>query len=155
MLHHVFSTATDNYPIAILVKAAAFNIREIENTYIKRFENRGFKREDIIIFALNYNDKGKASPTFIKEELKELMPALGSVGVKYVYCADASYFKVITKSIKAELHLGYSLKCQIKDYEYLDVTLGVNHKSLIRNPANESKLILSINTLADIINAIT
>ena len=152
MLHHVFSTATDNYPIAILVKAAAFNIREIENTYIKRFENRGFKREDIIIFALNYNDKGKASPTFIKEELKELMPALGSVGVKYVYCADASYFKVITKSIKAELHLGYSLKCQIKDYEYLDVTLGVNHKSLIRNPANESKLILSINTLADIIN---
>ena len=152
MRHHVFSTATENYPIAILIKAAAFNIKEIENTYIKNFESRGVHREDIIVFALNYNDKGKAPAGFVKEELEKLMPALGSIGAKYIYCADASYFKVITKSIKAEPHLGYSLKCQIKDYEYLDVTLGVNHKSLIYNPANEPKLLLSIDTLVDIIN---
>lgn len=152
MRNHVFSTVSDSYPIAILVKAAAFNIKEIENAYIKEFESKGIKRKDIIIIALDYNAKSKAPAGFIKEELKVIMPALGSVGVKYIYCADANYFKVLTKSSKAEPHLGYSLKCQIKDYEYLDVTLGVNHKSLMYNPANEPKLTLSINTLVDIIN---
>lgn len=152
MRNHVFSTVSDSYPIAILVKAAAFNIKEIENAYIKEFESKGIKRKDIIIIALEYNAKSKAPAGFIKEELKVIMPALGSVGVKYIYCADANYFKVLTKSSKAEPHLGYSLKCQIKDYEYLDVTLGVNHKSLMYNPANEPKLTLSINTLVDIIN---
>ena len=152
MRNHVFSTVTDSYPVAVLVKATAFNIKEIERAYIREFELRGINREDIIIFALDYNDKGKAPAGFIKDQLEELMPNLGSVGVKFIYCADANYFKVITKSSKAEPHLGYSLKCQLKDYEYLDVTLGVNHKSLIYNPANEPKLELSIDTLTNIIN---
>ncbi len=150
MRHHVFSTVTDSYPIAILVKAAAFNIKEIENTYVKEFEKRGVSRDDIIIVALEYNKQGKAPNGLIKEQLEELMPALGGVGTKYIYCADAAYFKVLTKSSKAEPHLGYALKCQLKDYEYIDVTLGVNHKSLMYNPANEPKLLLSISTLIDI-----
>lgn len=152
MLHHVFSPVNDSYQIAILVKATAFNIKEIEAAYIVNFERKGISRNDIIIVALPYNDTGKAPAGFIKTQLEEILPTLGSVGTKYIYCADAAYFKVLTKSTKAEPHLGYSLKCQIKDYEYLDVTLGVNHKSLIYNPANESKLTLSVNTLIDIIN---
>ena len=149
MQHHVYGTS-DDYPIAILVKKTAFNLTEIERIYIEALNRHGVSKEDIIIVALDYDSKGKASQTFIKTQLPNLMSGLASVGTRYVYCADANYFKVLTKSTKAEPHLGYVLKCAVEDYDYLDVILGVNHKSLIHNPANEDKLNLSIDTLVNV-----
>jgi DNA polymerase I len=143
--------SSDNYPVAILIKSAAFNKAEIEANYIVPLEAKGIKREDIIVCPLAYNDKGKAPAGFIKETLAKLLPALASVSVKYIYCADAAYFKVLAGQRKAEPHLGYILKCAIKDYERMDVLLGVNHKSLLHNPINEPKLILSVSTLADVL----
>lgn len=148
MQHHVYS-ASDHYPVAILVKASAFNRQEIEATYVAKLEAAGISRDDLILVALPYNDKGKAPQKFIKEQLALLLPALTSVGAKSLYCADANYFKVLTKERKAEPHLGYVLPCGLPDYEHLDVVLGVNHKSLIYNPANEPKMELSINTLQE------
>mgnify|MGYP003653771278 FL=1 len=62
MRHHVY-VASDKYPIALLVKGSAFHPDEIERAYILPFEQRGIKREDIIVVALDYNAKGKAPPT--------------------------------------------------------------------------------------------
>jgi DNA polymerase I len=151
MLHHVFYPASDVYPIALLVKYSAFNIREIEQNYVHELEQKGIDRKDIIVISLPYKNNGKAPVAFIREQLETIMPELGNLGARYLYCADAEYFKVLTKSAKAEQHLGNSLRCQIPDYDYLQVTLGVNHKSLIYNPANESKMMMSLDALSDIV----
>jgi DNA polymerase-1 len=150
MRNHVY-TQSDTYPIAILVKGSAFNLPEIEATYTKVLEKAGISRDDLLIAALEYNEKGKAPVKFIKEYLEGLMNNLDSVGAKTLYCADANYFKVLTRSSKAEPHLGYTLQCKLDGYEHMQVVLGVNHKSLIYNPANEPKLILSIDTLAAVV----
>jgi Schitoviridae DNA polymerase len=148
MRHIVYDSASDTYPIALLVKGTSFNGHEIDQAYVQALEAEGINRNDIIVVALEYNDKGKAPVKFIKEYLEQLMPALESVGVKQLFCADANYFKVLAKQRKAEPHLGYVLKCGIKDYEHMDIVLGINHKALIHNPAQEPKLLLSLETLA-------
>ena len=149
--HFVYSDS-DNYPTALLIKGSAFDQRQIESSYLVPMANRGLNKEDVICCSLLYNEKGKAPVTFIKEYLAVLMPLLAEVGTKHLYCADANYFKVLTSSAKAEPHLGYILKCTFKGYEHLDVILGVNHTSLIYNPANEPKMGLSIQTLCDLVN---
>lgn len=146
MRHLVFDQSA-TYPVALLIKATAFNTLEIQNTYIHPFVTAGIPRDQIISFTLAYNEKGKAPAKFIKDYLEQLLPALDSVGSKYIYCADAHYFKVLTKSQSAQKHLGYTLPCVIEGYEHLNVILGVNHKSLIYDPKNESKLLMSMDAL--------
>lgn len=151
MRHIVYDTAADTFPIAILIKGAAFSDREIDRAYVQPLVAHGVNRNDIIIVAAEYNDAGKAPVTFIKEQLNQMLPALASVGTRYILCADANYFKVLANQRKADPHLGYSLKCGIKDYDHMDVVLGINHKALIHNPANEPKLTLSLDTFAQVI----
>lgn len=151
MQHIVYDSSAESFPIALLVKDSAFNGKEIDNTYVKVLESKGIRREDIIIVALKYQ-KGKAPSKLIKEHLAMVMGNLASVGCKTVYCADANYFKVLAKQRKAEPHLGYSFKCGLEGYEHIDVTLGINHKSLLYDPKNEPKLELSLDTLADMVN---
>lgn len=146
MRHLVFDQSA-TYPVALLVKASAFNSIEIQNTYIGPLVNAGIPREEIISFTLAYNEKAKAPVKFIKQYLEQLLPALDSVGSKLLYCADANYFKVLTGQKKAEPHLGYVLPCTIEGYEHFQVMLGVNHKSVIYDPKNENKLFLSIDAL--------
>jgi DNA polymerase-1 len=150
MQQHVYAPA-DDYPIALLVKESAFSPVEIDRACMFPLENRGVARDSVIVVALPYKDNGKAPGGFIRDQLNLLLPDLLAHGVKHLYCADAGYFKILTKSSKAEPHLGYVLKCALKGYEHLDVTLGVNHRSLAYNPVNESKLDLSLNTLADLV----
>lgn len=140
--------SSDTYPVALLIKKSAYVKSALEYNYIKPLQSKGISAADLIFCDLAYNDAGKAPAPFIKEYLTKLLPALASVSVKHIYCADAGYFKVLTNSRKAEPHLGYVLKCAIKGYEHMDVILGVNYASLIHNPANEGKLALSIETLA-------
>jgi DNA polymerase-1 len=146
MLHHVFAADADSYPHAILVKNSAFVVRELEQSYVRPLEGSGISREDLILCALPYNRNGKAPGPLVRESLEEIMPALASLGTRYLYCADAAYFKALTKSRKAEPHLGYVLPCTWPDCEQMQVVLGINHKSLIFNPNNEAKLTLSVET---------
>tara|TARA_R110000851_G_scaffold197190_1_gene348227 strand:- start:187 stop:2781 length:2595 start_codon:yes stop_codon:yes gene_type:complete len=134
------------------VKGSAFHPDEIERAYILPFEQRGIKREDIIVVALDYNAKGKAPASHIQEVLAELLPNLDSCSTQIIYCADANFFKPLAKQRKAAPNLGYSFQCGIKGFDHFEVTLGVNHRSLVYNPANEEDLMLSIDTLASIRN---
>jgi DNA polymerase-1 len=151
MHHHVYANS-DKYPIVLLIKKSAFKLDEIETSYIEPLEARGINRADIIVVALEYNDKGKAPAIFMDEFLSRLMPNLEAVSARYVYCADANYFKKLAKQTKAVGRLGYSFKCGIKGHQTLEITLGVNHRSLLYNPANEPDLILSVDTLASLVN---
>lgn len=148
MRHIVFEDA-DNHPITLLIKESAFNKQEITTNYLYPLLKGGVTRDQVMAMSLAYNASGKAPVSLIKEYLGEILPAISSVGTQYIYCADAAYFKALTKVQKAEPNLGYVLPCKIEGYEHIQVVLGVNHKSLIYSPANEPKLAMSLNTLID------
>lgn len=147
MHHAIFATEQEQYSIALLIKNTAFKTSELANTYVTPLTKRDIPAEDIIAFTLDYDEQGKASAAFMQEYLGKLLSALDQLGVKYLYCADAGYFKALTKKRQADPELGYVLDCAWAGYGHMKVILGVNHKSLMYNPANESKLTLSMETL--------
>lgn len=152
MKHIVYDTAADTYPLAILVKEAAFNAHEIDRAYIQPLESHGVDRNDIIVVAVPYNSVGKAPVSFVRERLEQIMTGLASVGTRHILCADANYFKILAKEKKADPHLGYCLPCGLEDYDHISVVLGINHKALIHNPSNEPKLALSLQTFAAVVS---
>ena len=147
MKHHVFAES-DNYPIAVLIKHTSFNKQEIASSYLEPLAQRGVASTGVIAFTLGYNEAGKAPAAYIKEYLGKLLPALESLGTKYLYVADSAYFKVLTGQAKAEPHHGYVLPCKIKGYEHVHVVLGINYQARIYNPDLQAKLDLGLKTLA-------
>ena len=150
MRHHLFQES-DRYKIAVLLKHTAFNKQEIQSNYITPLNNRGVSSQDLIAFTLEYNSAGKAPVAMIKEYLHQLLPALDSIGVSYLYVTDATYFKVLTKLGRAEPHFGYVLPCKLEGYEHFQVVLGLNYQSLIYNPELQAKLDLTLDTLASVV----
>lgn len=151
MRHHIFdaSNGTSAFSTAVLIKAAAFNKQELHTNYVHPLETQGLPAKDVIAFTLSYNQDGKVPVKFMKEYLDDLMPELHKLQIRYLYVADANYFKVLAGQTKAEPHLGYALPCKLKGFEHMQVVLGLNHHQLIYNPALQSKLDMSISTLAN------
>lgn len=129
---------------AILIKQPALKIQELEKNYLPNLD-----KDSTIGFSLDYGGKKKPTATIIKDYLKTLLPALESLSIKTLYCADGEYFKKLTKQTKAEPHLGYVLPCAIEGYEHMQVVYGVNYQSLFFDPKNIDKLALSLKTLED------
>jgi DNA polymerase-1 len=150
MRHHIFEEA-GKYKVALLFKASAFNKQEILTNYVSSLNQQGVTSQEVIAFTLQYDDNGKAPVKFIKNYLDNLLPALDSIGVQHLYVADAAYFKVLAGQSKAETHFGYSFTCKIKGFEHMTVVLGINYQALIFNPALETKLDKSVQTLADVV----
>jgi len=144
----IFDEAS-HYSIAVLTKATAFNQTELQTHYVTPLNNLGIASQQMIGFSLAYNEAGKAPTGFIKDYLAKLLPALDSLGVKYLYCCDGNYFKVLTKMSKAEPHYGYCLPCKIQGFEHMQVVLGMNYQALIYNPELCNKLDMSLKTLAE------
>ena len=146
-MRHIQFEAADSHLIAILVKDASFNEKAIRTTYTIPLNTLGLLNREFIAFSLQYNEQNKAPVKFIKEYLNTLLPALDSIGVKYLYVTDAAYFKVLTKKPKADPHFGYVLPCTVAGFEHMHVVLGLNHQTLIYNPELQSKLDMSLSTL--------
>ena len=147
-MRHLIFEESDTYRVALLIKASAFNKRELQKNYLEPLQQLGVHPNEVIAFNLPYDDKGKAPAKFIKEYLDALMPELSALGVQYLYVADANYFKVIAGQSKADPHFGYVLPCKLKGYEAMHTVLGLNHAALIYNPELEAKLNLSLKALA-------
>ena len=149
MRYHLFAPEKEvpRYKIALLVKTAAFNKTAVEQNYVFPLLAAGIAAEDIIAFTLEYDEKGKAPAAHIKSYLNTLLPVLDSMGVEFLYVADANYFKPLTKQARAEPHFGYVLPCLFPGFEHLKCVLGLNHQALIYDPNQQPKLDLSINTL--------
>lgn len=146
-MRHIVFQESESYPIALLIKSSAFNRNEIQSTYLSPLTQHGVDKGDVVAMSLAYNQSGKAPVGYMKDYLADLMPELDAIGVRTLYCADAGYFKQLSGQSKAEPHLGYIMPCKYKGYEHMQVILGVNHKSLLYNPANEPKLRMSLDTL--------
>lgn len=139
----------DNYEVAILIKPTYFTQKDLHEYYVRPLAQKGIAEHKIIAFDLKYVNN-KASATTIKEYLSELLPTLKELGIRYIYCADASYFKVLAKQTKADSNFGYMFNVAVKDYEHIQITYGLNHGSLIYNPEQIDKLEMSIQTLIDV-----
>lgn len=147
-MRHIIFKENTTYANALLVKASAFNKQELVNNYILPLQQNGVSSQDVIAFTLDYNDVGKAPTGFIKDYLAKLLPALDSLGTKFLYVADAAYFKVLAGVTKADPNFGYVLPCKVKGFEHMNVVLGLNYSALIYNPELQAKLDLSLKTLA-------
>lgn len=148
MRHILFDEISTSFPVAILVKRTSFNKQELTTNYVTPLGKQGVPATDVIAFTLSYNEVGKAPAGHIKDYLKKLLPALDSLGVKYLYVADSSYFKVLAGQAKAEPHHGYVLPCKVKGFEHMQVVLGINYQALIYNPDLQAKVDLGLKTLA-------
>jgi len=151
--HHIFKEATNNnYSIAILIKATSFTKHELVSNYVAPLIKQGISENNIIAFTLEYLVTGKAPVSTIKAYLGKLLLALQSVGAKYLYVADANYFKVLAGKTKADTNIGYALPCKIKGFEHMTVVLGVNYQALIYNPELQEKLDRTLVALSSFIN---
>lgn len=148
-MRNITYAESESYPVAVLIKNTSFNKYEIQANYVNALLASGVVLSDIVAFNLKYEPTGKVSVKFMKEYLESLLEAMDSVGVKWLYVADANYFKVLTKQTKAEQHLGYVLPCTVAGYEHMNVVLGLNYQALIYNPELQDKLNLSLKTLSD------
>jgi len=110
--------------------------------------NLGIDKDQFIGFSLEYDNPKKVTNKGAKAYLEELLPALEDLGVKYLYCTDGNYFKVLTKKTKADPYVGYVLPCAIKGYEHMQVVYSANHRAIFMNDTLEDKIKLANNTLA-------
>ena len=151
MKHVLFAPEENTYDIAILIKDSHFIGSSLSEYYVEPLEKLGIQRNKIIAFNLPY-DKKKVSSNQIHAYFNQLIPALDKLGIKYIYCADAEYFKTLTKQRKADNHLGYVLDCAAPKFKHMRVVLGLNYGGLLYNPNQAPKLDLSLTTLADSYN---
>lgn len=142
MKHLLFNSGnTDKLKTAILIKDTYFDLDKLRTHYLS-----GLNQDEIIAFNLPYNTK-KPSATEIKKYFSKLLPALEQLGITTIYCADANYFKILTKETNADRHIGYVLSCTIKNHEHLKVIYGINYGQLLYNPNLQERLQLSLDTL--------
>ena len=148
-MKHIQFSQSESHGVAVLLKATAFNKHEVQTNYINPLVSMGVPHDELIAFTLEYDANGKIPVSFAKEYLKELLPTLESIGTKLLYVTDGTYFKVLTGAKKAEPHHGYVLPCSIKNYEHMNVVLGINYQAMIYNPELQAKLTLGLRTIAD------
>jgi len=142
---------SDPISVAILMKSTAFNKSELLSNYVTPLKKLGIPYTDVGAFSLTYDAK-KVTTKFAKEYLTEWMPVLKSMGVKYIYCTDSNYFKLLVKEQKADIHMGYVLPCEWPGCEDMKVVLGLNYQQLIYKPELKEKVDQSLSALAAEVN---
>ena len=139
-MNHIIYKDQDSYETAILIKETYLDKSKIKQYYLNKIDP-----DNVIAFGLTHPNK--MTITYARSQLNKLLPALVKLGVKTIYVPDAMYFKALTKQAKADIHIGYVLPCAIKNYEHINVILGINYKQLTYNPNLADKLDLSVDTL--------
>lgn len=107
MRYLTFSDQT-SYPVCFLV--SQIDKQSIVKYYTEPF---GIKHEEVIAIELHASAVKKKTPVAeMKEWIQsELIETLTDCQVEYLIVNDSEYFKVLTKSTKADLFLGYVLPC--------------------------------------------
>lgn len=143
MQYHAFADRAE-YPVCILVN----NIRkaEIKKEYLDQF---GLDPDDVIIISLHQSQEKKKTPQReMKEYIEsELQPVITDLNIQYLIIGDAEYFKVFTKSPKADLMLGYVVDSSYGSQHCIYVP---NYQSVFYDPdKNKAKIESGIRALID------
>lgn len=125
-----YATYGDNSQFDLVVLAAAINTDEIKKAYLDPF---GIDPASTIIFSLFQAPGKKKTPAGEMKEFvqTELLPELTQAAPKYIVCTDAEYFKILTKSSKAEAQLGYVVDCVFGPWKVVYVP---NYRSIFYDP---------------------
>lgn len=145
-MKHIIFEESETYPVALLIKPAYLRKAEMERHYVDRIAST-IPRNEVIAFDVDYAGRKNATIGIAKEYLKTLLPILQDLKTKYIYCADAVYFKALTGETKTEPHAGYVLPCKIKGFEHFKIILGINYGQLVYNPEILSRLDLTLEAL--------
>ncbi len=136
-----------HYEVAILIKESSFTSKNLHTYYVGPMIENGIDRETIMAAPLIYGANNKVTVKQMKEHIDTLIPYLLKVGVKYLLCADSSYFKQLTRQKKADACLDKAVPCVVKGAEHINVIYSLNYSSLAYNPAQKDKIDMSIETL--------
>ena len=120
---HFTPTDVGQYRIAILVNKIRKD--DIIKEYLKPF---GINQDDVIVLDLHQTPgKKKTTAAEMKRYInEELQGVLDDLKIEYVLCADAEYFKALTKAPKADANIGY----------IMDSTYGAQKVAYIPNFVN-------------------
>lgn len=131
----------DTYKICIL--SNTLDNSKNYRTYIKdRLDN---DTNEVIIYKYEENE-GKVPVALAKEYCQEFVQEIQEKQVKYVLCANAQYFKTLTKLTKAEPYLGILVPCTFD--ESILVTYVPNTRAYFYDPDTvKSKIDLSMNAV--------
>lgn len=129
-MHHLALSAEPklDYPVLFLVPVIRKD--EILRHYVAPYS---LDPEDIMVVDL-YRDPGKKKTAVADMKAyvqNELVPVLSDLNVQYIVCADAEYFKVLTKSGKADANLGAALPCEFGNQVVLYVP---NYQQVFYDP---------------------
>lgn len=96
------------YPVCFLV--GSIRKEDIRKAYIDPY---GLDPNEVLVLNLHYIPGKKKTPAkemkaYIDEQLTSV---LNNLHVEYLVVNDSEYFKVLTKSIKVDVNLGYILDC--------------------------------------------
>jgi DNA polymerase-1 len=146
-MRHVTFSDSPTHKIALLIKGSSFFTSELDQYYVSPLDLLGVSRDSITAFTVDYSGS-KAPVALCKSYLATLLPALLKLGTEVILCADSTYFKVLTGAKNSDSSLGYVKPCIIKGYGHIQVIYTLNHSALVYNPAQQPKIDLSLNTLA-------
>ena len=141
-----YATYGDNSQFDLVVLAAAINTDEIKKAYLDPF---GIDPASTIIFSLFQAPGKKKTPAGEMKEFVQtgLLPELTQAAPKYIVCTDAEYFKILTKSSKAEAQLGYVVDCVFGPWKVVYVP---NYRSIFYDPPKvKAKIAQSMEALCD------
>lgn len=142
MNHLYFGTQKEAYPICFLVPTIRKD--EIQNAYIDPY---GVNPDDVLVLDLHYSPVAKKTPA---KEMKayiteELVPVLNDCSTEYLVVCDAEYFKVLTKTAKVDVNLGYVLECEFGPWKVIYVP---NYRQIFYDPEKVmAKIAQGINAL--------
>ena len=148
-MRHVIFEEAETYPVALLIKSTYLKQHDLQRHYLDRL-GTDLPDDQVIAFDLAYTSAGKAPASLIKEHLDDLLPVLNGLKTEFLYCADAAYFRALTKQSKgkADAHVGYVLPCKVKGFEHMKVILGLNYGQLVYNPELYGRMDMTLDTLA-------
>lgn len=116
------------YPFVFLVPT--IRKEDMVKEYVDAFN---IPHSDVLFLTLHMTPgKKKTSVEEMKKFVNEmLIPSLNDVKAKYIAVADTEYFKLLTKSTKAEIHLGYVMDCVFGPWKVVYIP---NYRQIFYDP---------------------
>lgn len=146
-MHYAIYNEQEKTEYSICLLTPIIQKTTIKQEYIDPFN---LNKDDILVMDLHTSGK-KTPVSEMKQYISdELVSVFIEAKIKYLIVSDAEYFKVLTKSKKAEAQLGYVLDCVFGPWKVIYVP---NYRSIFYNPeATRAKINQSINALLDYIS---
>lgn len=150
-----FDEGRTQFDIAILIKESSLVKNHLHNYYVGPLRNLGVNADSVVAMPLIYGDRNKFVAKSGKDHIEYLKSYISKLGVNYILCADANYYKILTKEKKAEGNLDKAVHCCLPGLEHIKVCYILNYSSLMYNPAQQDKIDLGLATLANAMNGVS